>query len=98
MIRGTTPTLHVKILGLRTEDVLSWYITIAQDDYLLTFENDRITVDDDVLVVPITEEETLQFRDGMASIQIRAVTKSGQRIASDIKSGNIDGLLWDEVI
>lgn len=98
MRRGTTPKINIYVKGLLISDIESWYVTLAQGDYVLTFENDRIEIDDDKITIPISEEETLAFRDGVVAVQIRAVTKSGQRIASEIKTDTIDGLLWDEVI
>ena len=98
MRRGTTPTISIAIKGLQLSDIDEWYVILSQDDIVLLFENDRIRTKNGLLQIDMTEEETLAFRDGVVAVQIRAVTKSGQRIASEIKTDTIDGLLWDEVI
>ncbi len=99
MRRGTTPTLVINIKGIDMSTIAEWYITVAQDNTQITKSNDDITIEDTLLKMPLSQEETMQFRQGEAFIQIRAVTTEGLRIASHIqKLDDIERILYNEVI
>ena len=99
MRRGTTPTIEININGVDMSTISEWYITISQDDLKLTKTNADIVIEGTLIMIPLTQEETMQFRQGEAFIQIRAVTTEGLRIASHIqKLDDIERILYNEVI
>lgn len=100
MRRGTTPTITVNVDGIDFEDVSHWYISIKQGSYVLTKTEDDIELKEDehVAEVPLSQEETLNLRSGMAEIQIRLSLKDGSKVASDIKELLVDSILYDEEI
>ncbi len=98
MRRGTTPTIVLGIKGISMSEIAEWYVTLAQDSVQMTKTNEDITIEDDTLKIPLTQEETMQFKTGEVSIQIRAKTNDDVVIASGIQTLDIDRILYNEVI
>jgi len=98
MRRGTTPTIVLGIKGITMSDIAEWYVTVAQDSVQLTKTNEDIEIVDDTLKVPLTQVETMKFKSGEISIQIRAKTNDDIVIASGIQTIDIDRILYNEVI
>lgn len=99
MRRGTTPTIELNIKGIEMSQIDEWYITIQQDSVQLTKTNEDITIAGTVISIPLSQEETMRFKQGEAFVQIRAVTTEGLRIASSIhKLDDIERILYNEVI
>lgn len=98
MRRGTTPTLVINIKGIEMSDIAEWYVTLAQDGVQMTKTTEDITIEDETLKIPLTQEETMQFTAGEVSIQIRAKTTEDVAIASAIQTIGIDRILYNEVI
>ena len=100
MRRGTTPTIIINFKNTDMESIETWYITIKQDNVAITKINDDITIitDNGTIEVRLTERETMMFRSGEAELQVRAVTKAGDRVAGEIKRFPVDRILNNEVI
>lgn len=99
MRRGTTPTIELNINGVDMSTISEWYITIQQDSTSITKTNADITIAGTVIDIPLSQEETMMFKQGEAFIQIRAITNEGLRIASVIrKLDDIERILYNEVI
>ena len=99
MRRGTTPTLKCDITGVNVADLDNIYLTIKQSSVELTKRENEITKDTsdgkNRLLVSLTQEETLEFRDGMVQIQLRATLAGGNAIASNIKTVPLDHILME---
>lgn len=97
MRRGTTPVIKASIKGIELDKVQSLYFTLKQGNTILTKTLDDVTVDADnnLIEVNLSQEDTLKFADGNVQIQLRAMTKDGQAIASNIKSKPIGTILLD---
>lgn len=100
MIRGTTPTLKLKLNGIETSRLQSIYITLKQGDKEITKNNDDgIELESDsVLSVALTQRDTLTFAQGYVYIQLRAITTDGLAIASKTRLVFIDDVLREGVI
>lgn len=98
MRRGTTPTIVLGIKGITMSEIAEWYVTLSQDSVQMTKTNEDITIEGDTLKIPLTQAETMQFKAGEVSIQIRAKTTEDIAIASKIQTINIDRILYNEVI
>lgn len=100
MIRGTTPTLKLKLNGIETSRLQSIYITLKQGDKEITKNNDDgIALESDsVLSVALTQRDTLTFAQGYVYIQLRAITTDGLAIASKTRLVFIDDVLREGVI
>ena len=100
MIRGTTPTLKLKLNGIETSRLQSIYITLKQGDKEITKNNDDgiVLESDSVLSVALTQRDTLTFEQGYVYIQIRAITTDGLAIASKTRLVFIDDVLREGVI
>ena len=99
MRRGTTPTIELNIKGVEMADIAEWYITIQQDSVQLTKTNEDIEIVGTLITIPLTQEETMLFKQGEAFIQIRAITTDELVIASAIrKLDDIERILYNEVI
>lgn len=104
MRRGTTPTLTITptVLVDGEEQVLD---LSGYDSVVLTFKNggeevdiakDRLSFDEGVIAVTLSQEETLAFC-GFAEMQIRAM-KDGVAIASDIATVDFSRILMEGVL
>lgn len=98
MRRGTTPTLVINIKGIDMSTIAEWYVTIAQDNVQITKTNADITIEDTLIKIPLTQQETMLFKSGEVSVQIRAKTTEDVVIASGIQTIDIDRILYNEVI
>ena len=92
MRRGTTPTHTFTIpdeVSVPAMQVI--YITYAQfGRTVLEKDIDDIAINNQNLVVTLTQEETLSFKDGTATIQIRCRSNEGVAYASDIKTLKVE--------
>ena len=100
MRRGTTPIIKLKLTGITLETLKDVYVTFSQCGYELTKTGDEVETDieNGVIKVFLTEEDTLKFKPHSASVQIRATTQDGNAIASSIKQINIGDVLYEEAI
>lgn len=98
MRRGTTPTLKICLNGIAPEKLKSIYVTMKQENTEITKENDQIVKEENVLSVSLSQEDTLSFKGGMVSVQVRALTVDGIAVASPIKNVVVSEILKDGVI
>lgn len=100
MIRGTTPTLEIKITGIDVSELESIYITLSQHQKQVTKSTEDITIDEitNTLYAPLSQEDTLTLSRGYVYVQMRAVTKDGLAVASDIKTTTMEEILKEGVI
>ena len=99
MIRGTTPT-HQFVVPFDTSVLSEVLITYAQDNKLVLTKNIKdCTIEQDVISVTLTQEETLRFdSDHHVKIQLRALTTGGDALASQIITRSVGDVLNDEVL
>lgn len=100
MKRGTTPTFTLSIAGIDFGLLDTIYVTFKQDNNTITKSNADITLDEknNLINVALTQKETLSFRQGYVFIQLRAVTKGGNAIATDIVKIDASGILKEGII
>jgi len=98
MRRGTTPTIVINVKGIEMTEIAEWYITVAQDSVQITKTNEDIEIEDTLIKMPLTQTETMKFKSGEVSVQIRAKTTEDVVIASGIQTLDIDRILYNEVI
>lgn len=99
MIRGTTPTLKFTI-PFDTDLLEEAFVTMVQNDKIIVEKRlSDCTVDKRKLSVRLTQEETLQLDcECNTEIQVRAKTKAGEVLASNIFVVNPERILKDGVI
>lgn len=98
MRRGTTPTLKIKVNGISLSELKNIYITLKQYNKVLTKTNNDLQMDEDIISVLLSQEETLMFGSGQVSVQIRATTVTGLAVASNIQSAPMNDILQEGVI
>ena len=98
MRRGTTPTLVINIKGIDMSTIAEWYVTVAQDSVQITKTGTDLTIEGTLISMPLTQQETMKFKSGEVSVQIRAKTTENVVIASGIETIDIDRILYNEVI
>ena len=79
-------------------DIAAWFVTLAQDSTQITKTDTDITIEDTTLKIPLSQAETMLFKSGEVSVQIRAKTNDDVVIASGIQTIDIDRILYNEVI
>lgn len=98
MRRGTTPTVKIRIRGMPVEELRNIYITFQQGTKEITKENQDITLEEEYLLVTLSQQETLDLARGSILVQVRAITSTGLAVASPIKSLKMEDILLDRVI
>lgn len=99
MIRGTTPTLEF-VIPFHAEQLEQAYVTLSQNGKVIVDKAlEECSCNENMLTVRLTQEETLNLQcDCITEIQIRARTKSGDAVASDIIRVSTGRILKDGVI
>lgn len=105
MIRGTTPTITLKVinggeLDLTTVDDL--YVTLRQGNRIINMK-EGVLVDAQSVSFSFTQRETLSLKEGPADIQVNwtyidADDGTTRRAATCIRQIEITGQILDEVI
>lgn len=98
MRRGTTPTLKIRVTGANLSEMENIYVTIKQEGKEVTKTGDEISTEGDMILVPLTQEDTLKFRHSCVWVQMRATTKDGLAVASNIRMLEMKDVLMDGVI
>ena len=86
MYQATTPTIKcifcehdMEILDASRANI---YFTISQGNIVLTKDKDSIQIEDNILTVTLTQQNTLMFKKGPAKIQVRGKLPNGTAWAS----------------
>lgn len=97
MRRGSTPTLKIEIEEAKVSEMQSIYLTLEQGNREITKRETDMFIDEteNTISCPLTEAETLYFKDGNVRIQIRVVYKDGNKDASDIVTESFEHILLE---
>lgn len=97
MIRGSTPT-HTFNCNLDADLIHKVRVLYAQNNVLVLKKEDADCIKDgQTIIVKLTQEDTLKFKEGKVEIQLRVLTPTGESIPSKIHTVNVSKLLEDEV-
>lgn len=98
MRQGTTPTIQITVNNIDLADMERIYVIFEQNGNLLKKGMTDLKVENNVISVLLTQEETLSFKNGNCNIQLRMITYDGIAMASPIKTVNVYSVLNKEVI
>lgn len=98
MRQGTTPTLQITVNNIDLADMEHIYVVFEQNGNLLKKSMTDLKIENNVISVLLTQEETLSFKNGNCNIQLRMITFDGIAMASPIKTINVHSVLNKEVI
>lgn len=98
MRQGTTPTIQITINDIDLNEMQNIYVVFEQNGYILKKESSDLDISGNVISVLLSQEETLNFKEGTCNIQLRMITKGGVAIASPIKTTKVYRVLNKEVI
>lgn len=98
MRQGTTPTIQITINDIDLNEMQNIYVVFEQNGYILKKESSDLDVEGNTISVLLSQEETLNFKEGTCNIQLRMITKGGVAIASPIKTTKVYRVLNKEVI
>ena len=98
MRQGTTPTIQITVNYIDLADMEYIYVVFEQNGYLLKKSMSDLKIENNVISVILTQEETLSFKNGNCNIQLRMITYDGIAMASPIKTVNVYSVLNKEVI
>lgn len=96
--QGTTPTIQITINDIDLNEMQNIYVVFEQNGYILKKESSDLNIEGNVILVLLSQEETLNFKEGTCNIQLRMITKGGVAIASPIKTTKVYRILNKEVI
>lgn len=97
MIRGTTPTNRIRVnADLRGATV---FVTYEQNGRnVLEKTGGDVTVEEDLLTVTLSQEDTLALHEGPVRIQVRYVTMEDKAGACKVMNATVERILKDGVI
>lgn len=103
MYRVTTPTHTFKMpLDTSNYDVIKVKYEQGSTTLVKTYENETLpsgmTFDGHKVLIELTQTETKAFREGVASVQVRALTTTGKVFASKIFTVAVQKVLDEEVL
>ena len=98
MRQGTTPTIQITINDIDLNEIQNIYVVFEQNGYILKKESSDLDIEGNIISVLLSQEETLNFKEGTCNIQLRMITKGGVAIASPIKTTKVYRVLNKEVI
>lgn len=98
MRQGTTPTIQITINDIDLNEMQNIYVVFEQNGYIFKKESSDLDIEGNVISVLLSQEETLNFKEGTCNIQLRMITKGGVAIASPIKTTKVYRVLNKEVI
>lgn len=98
MRQGTTPTIQITINDIDLNEMQNIYVVFEQNGYILKKESNDLDIEGNTISVSLSQEETLNFKEGTCNIQLRMITKGGVAIASPIKTTKVYRVLNKEVI
>lgn len=98
MRQGTTPTIQITINDIDLNEMQNIYVVFEQNGYILKKESSDLDIEGNTISVSLSQEETLNFKEGTCNIQLRMITKVGVAIASPIKTTKVYRVLNKEVI
>lgn len=98
MRQGTTPTIQITINDIDLDEMQNIYVVFEQNGYILKKESSDLDIEGNTISVSLSQEETLNFKEGTCNIQLRMITKGGVAIASPIKTTKVYRVLNKEVI
>ena len=98
MRQGTTPTIQITINDIDLNKMQNIYVIFEQNGYILKKESSDLDIEGNIISVLLSQEETLNFKEGTCNIQLRMITKGGVAIASPIKTSKVYRVLNKEVI
>lgn len=98
MRQGTTPTIQITINDIDLNEMQNIYVVFEQNGYILKKESSDLDIEGNVISVLLSQEETLNFKEGTCNIQLRMITKGGVAIASPIKTTKVYRVLNKEAI
>lgn len=98
MRQGTTPTIQITINDIDLNEMQNIYVVFEQNGYILKKESSDLDIEGNIISVLLSQEETLNFKEGNCNIQLRMITKGGVAIASPIKTTKVYRVLNKEVI
>lgn len=98
MRQGTTPTIQITVNDIDLNEMQNIYVVFEQNGYILKKESSDLDIEGNTISVLLSQEETLNFKEGTCNIQLRMITKGGVAIASPIKTTKVYRVLNKEVI
>lgn len=102
MIKGTTPTLLVKLTGRDITEATDWLVTLKSGIRKVVKAKSECTasVEDGstMIQVPLTQRETLTLKAGTVEIQLNWLNADGSREASTKGTLELEGNLHEGVM
>ena len=99
MIRGTTPTVVLKLqTDLQMSEMKQIWVTFKNLVHESTYNKAQIEIVDNSLVLQLSQEDTLNFAEGEVKVQVRLLTAIDKAYATNIKTLPVDQILKEGVI
>ena len=94
MIRGTTPTFTLDVEGIDLTDK-KIVVTLEQDETELDIQNPHCAESESgcTITFDLSQEQTLMFRSGRASIQVRWINEEGSAGATNVATFSVGKVL-----
>lgn len=101
MYRYSTPTIPIKMIDLDFSEVAFFRIKIENDKtsilQQIAINDARVDAENKTIYFTLTQEETAEFQEGFAAIQVRVKFNNGNVEPTPIKQIQVKDVL-DEVV
>lgn len=99
VVRGTTPDITLTVpdtVDLTAAETV--YATIKQGKTVLTKTSNEFELQAHAVIIYLSQEESLQFADGEAEVQLNWIFGDGRRNATKVKTISFDRQLLGRVL
>ena len=99
MTKGTTPTYILSFKEtIDFSTVVYWTVTMKQGTVIHNIDDPIVDAAESTLTIVLTQQQTLQFTTGEASLQVKGKFSDGTVFASDIQRVHVNPILDERVI
>lgn len=99
MVQATTPTFVLTLpQTVDLSQAANVYFTVTQGANILTKTGADLTIDENVVSVFLSQEETLAFSVGSIELQLNWTYQNGERACTNVKTVSVDKNLLKKVV
>lgn len=102
MLPGTTPYISIEVEGTDLTNARDIFVSFKNQGRVFTFSGDRVTAaldnENTILVVHLTQEESLKFSGDTAGIQVKWKDQNGEVYGTETCIFPIDEVYYKAVI
>lgn len=96
--RGTTPTISLNVPGLSDLNPAQILLTLKNSSKEVTYDIDLLTIEENVISVMLTQQDTLEMTPGSLYIQARILSDNDKAYKTPLITLSVEDILKDGII